>query len=61
MSEDYFDFVGINSDTIILFGRRADGVEFHRELDTNERERVYAMLEKQDKEKERLLRELSQY
>jgi hypothetical protein len=59
MSEDYFDFVGINSDTIILFGRRADGAEFHRELTAEERERVYDLTARHDQQRERLLRELS--
>jgi len=60
MSEDYFDFVVINSDTIILFGRRADGTEFHRELTAEERERVCALTAKHDRQRESLLRELAQ-
>lgn len=59
MSEDWFDFVGIGSDTIILFGRRADGTEFHRELTPEERERVYAMERKHGAACDRLLRELA--
>lgn len=59
MSEDYYDFVGINSDTIILFGRRADGAEFHRELSSEECERVHALEAKHYAQRDRLLRELA--
>jgi hypothetical protein len=59
MSEDYFDFVEINGNTIILFGRRADGNSFHRELTDDERERVYALTWKHDRQRETLLRELA--
>lgn len=59
MGEDYFDCVGINSDTIILFGRRADGTEFHRKLSADEREQVYALTRKHDQQRENLLRQLA--
>jgi len=59
MSEDWFDFVGVGSDTIILYGCRADGTEFRRELNADERERVYALTRKHDQQREHLLRELA--
>ena len=59
MGEDYFDFVGINSDTVIIYGRHADGREFYRPLNAEERERVYALTHKHDRQRESLLREFA--
>jgi hypothetical protein len=60
MSEDYYDVAWVNYDKAILHGTRADGTEIERVLTDDERERVYDLSHRHEREKYALLRELSE-
>lgn len=59
MSEDYFEIAWINFTKAVLHGRRADQTEVERELTAAEREQVYDLNAKHERETQKLLRELA--
>lgn len=59
MSEDYFDIAWINFDKAVLHGRRADDSTVERVLTDAERERVYDLNHRHERETYKLLKELA--
>ena len=59
MSEDYFDVAWVGFDKAILFGTRADGVDFDRVLTDDERAKVERLDAKHQAAWYRLLREMA--
>jgi hypothetical protein len=59
VSEDYFDVAWINHSKGILHGNRADGTTVERELTVRERDQLWTLNAKQEREMQNFLRGLA--
>lgn len=59
MSEDWFDIAWVNHNKAILHGQRADQTTVERVLTAAERDRIWDLNAKHERESNALLRELA--